>query len=176
MVATNADVRSSTPGYRWSVASHHNSTVPVEGKPGWVTAGPADYYFLTCGNTLEDAAPRRHFKTQEKAEQAAQKLNEADVFASLQLSNTEEDRLRRFKTLVGDSHHWFHDSQWWWTHKRGRYALYVYDGDGSCYWTTEDDPGEVRGEIEGGDVERIVDLDTGEDMSFSRHVSVEFAG
>jgi hypothetical protein len=34
-----------------------------------------DYYFLTSGNTLDDAFPRRHFKTLEAARRAADKLN-----------------------------------------------------------------------------------------------------
>jgi hypothetical protein len=76
----NADRRRAKPCYRWGVASHHSGPgAPVDERPGWLTTGPADYYFLTCGNSLSDAAPRRRFKTREAARRAADSLNEAVV-------------------------------------------------------------------------------------------------
>ena len=137
-----------------------------------------DYYFLTCGNTLDDAAPRRHFKTSGAAKKAAAKLNDEDAIASLKVPKTHRERFNRYRALHTHLGWWWYDGE---NHpltrfprKPGRYAVETWSDDGS-YWFHHESLDDVRSEIEDGDVSRVVDLDTGEDVPFTRSVHVAIA-
>lgn len=137
-----------------------------------------DYYFLTCGNSLDDAAPRRHFKSSGAAEMAAKRLNEEDALASLNVPKSHRERFDRYRKL-----HMHYGWSWYdgenhpltrFPRKPGRYAVETCSNDDS-YWDHHESLDDVRSDIESGDVLRVVDLDTGEEVPFTRTVQVEIA-
>jgi hypothetical protein len=177
---TDADRYRAKPGYRWSVGAHCTSMIPVEDRPGWVTPGLPDYWFLTSGNNLKDAAPRRHFKSQEAAERAAKELNDADAVASLNVPATHKKRFERYRKLHTHFGWWWYDGEHHpltrFPREPGRYAVETWSDDGDSVWSDHETLNDVRGQIEDGDVHRVVDLDTGKDVEFTRTVHVEIGG
>lgn len=129
-----------------------------------------DYYFITKGNTLSDEL-NEHFPTLEKAQARADELNEGDVIASLELGPEAEKRLRAFRELVKGQFSWA--GEYWWARKPGRYAIETDDDGGTC-WATVKSLAAVEEEVRTDyqTVYRVVDLDTGEDVPFTREVSV----
>ena len=135
----------------------------------------ADYYFVTKGNTLSDEL-EEHFPTREEAQARADELNSADVLASLNLDPGYAARRTLLKTLgptfwvqYGEGH-----PEERWPEEPGRYAVEEWsDRYSESFWTTYDSLAEVREEIASGDVERVVDLDTGRDVSFRVDVQIE---
>lgn len=98
-----------------------------------------DYYFITKGNSLDDAFPRRHFKTKEAAKKAAAKLNDDDAIASLKVPRTHRQRFDRFRELQGGRCDWgiYGDAHPLTNlpRKPGRYAV-AESHDGDSWWTT----------------------------------------
>jgi hypothetical protein len=136
----------------------------------WMTAGPPDYYFITKGNTLDDELGE-HFPTLEKAEARAAALNERDVVKARRLTKKQVARARRLHELSGPS--WLAEDEFSWLRKTLRYAVETYWDDGDSSWDTMDSLDEVRQRIEEREIGRVVDLDTGAAVAFSRTVHVE---
>lgn len=136
----------------------------------WFIVGPPDYWFITKGNTLADEL-KKHYKTSEGAERAAYKLNLADVVADRGLDGVQEKRARAFGALLGRRSLW-EDDEFWWVQPQGRYA--IESGEESSSWSTVATLAEVEEEIRHDcwPVWRVVDLDTGQDVPFTRDVSV----
>ena len=158
--------------------SHEQAIADGKTNPRPYMVSVPDYYFLTRGNSLDDAFPRRHFKSGEAAEKAARKLNDADVITSLNVPPTHQQRFDRFRALRGDHHHWYDEghSLAGLPSRPGRYAVEdSYEGDTS--WMTYDTMAEVEKSVLSGNVSRIVDLDTGDDIPFalSAHFGQEVA-
>jgi hypothetical protein len=135
----------------------------------WMTAGPPDYYFITKGNTLDDEL-KEHFPTSAEAEARAAELNERDVIKARRLSNKQVIRARRLHDLSGPS--WFSDDEFSWLNNTKRYAVEGY-GDGDSFWFTYESLDGVRQALLDGDAGRVIDLDTGDRVAFTRTVSVE---
>lgn len=134
-----------------------------------------DYFYITKGNTLTDELGE-HFATEEKARARAERLNRADVLASLNLDPTAQTRRLHLQALgetfnvrYGEGH-----PEARWPTKLGRYAVEEYsDRYSESFWHMRETIEEVRADIADGDVERVVDLDTGADVPFK--VTVEIA-
>lgn len=136
----------------------------------WVTAGPPDYYFITKGNTLADEL-EEHFPTLETAEARAAELNERDVVKARRLTKKQERRARRLYGLSG--HSWLAEDDFYWLRKEKRYAVETCWDDGDSSWDTVDSLEEVRERIRERRIARVVDLDTGDPVSFTRTVTVD---
>lgn len=157
--------------------SHEQAIVDGKANPQPYMVMVPDYYFITKGNTLSDEL-EEHFASSKEAEARAKELNEADAIASLRVPRTHRERFDRFRDLHGDYFGWWYygDERHPLTRlprKPGRYAVAIYWDDGSD-WKTVETLDEARELIAGGDVDRIVDLDTGDEVPFKVAVSVEF--
>lgn len=158
--------------------SHEQAIADGTANPQPNMVSVPDYYFITKGNNLDDAFPRRHFKTSEAAEKAVKKLNDEDAIASLNIPDSHRARFDRFRELRGDYFSW---SYWDGEHhpltrlpaRPGKYAVEFYY-EGESYWETREQLDQVVEAIVDGNVYRVVDLDTGAEVDFSRNVSVEF--
>lgn len=147
--------------------SHEQAIADGIANPRPYMVSVPDYYYLTKGNSLDDAFPKRHFKSLEAADKAALELNERDVRESLNLSDTALVRRERLKKL-----------RYWGYYGAGgaveaqlpanplRYAVESsWGGDSS--WDTVETLEEV-----GTDAERVYDLDDDREVPFT--VGVEF--
>lgn len=154
--------------------SHDDAVADGKANPKQPMRHVLSHYFITKGNNLDDARKGR-FKTLERAQAKADKLNSDDVIASLNLSPESMVRRERLKKLDHSSWYWGegHPENRW-PREPGRYAIQEEGWDGGSCWVTKETLGEVRETIAEGDVFRVVDLDTGKDVSFTRSVSVEF--
>lgn len=156
--------------------SHEQAIADGKAKPRRYMVSVPDFYFITKGNSLDDAFPRRHFKTEAAAEKAVEKLNDADAIASLRIPRTHQERFDRFRALHTHFDWTFYDHE---HHpltrlprKPGRYAVETYY-DGGTDWETYETLDEVRQQIVEDDVSRVVDLDSGEDVPFTVSVEIE---
>lgn len=152
--------------------THEQAIADGKTNPRPYMVGVVAYYFITKGNSLDDAFPRSHFKTKEAAEARANELNDADALVSLKVPRTHRERFDRYRELEGAR------LRWRWSmygdahpltqlpREPGRYAVNEFYDDGSD-WTTYETMAEVEESVLTGDVSRIVDLDTGEDVAFA---------
>lgn len=148
--------------------SHEQAVADGKANPRPYMVSVPDYYFLTRGNNLDDAFPRRHFKTEEMAARAADKLNERDVLASLDLTPLALVRRERLKQLgdtfwvrYGEGH-----SEARWPKEPGRYAVESYsERYGESFWETVETLDDVA-----TDADRVYDLDEGRDVPFTVRV------
>lgn len=160
-------------------ATHEGAIKAGETDPyPWQQPVP-DYYFITKGNTLDDELGE-HFKSEKKAEARAKELNDADALKSLRIPKTHRQRFDRYRELHGEHLIWtFYDGERHpltrFPRKPGKYAVESW-GDGDTYWSTYETLDEVREEVLRGDVERIVDLDSGEDVVFTSPPRLERVG
>jgi hypothetical protein len=139
----------------------------------WMVAGPPDYWFVTKGNTLSDEL-NEHFPSNEKAQARADELNERDVIRHRRLTKKQEARARALHELA--SHSWFAEDDFYWLRKDvKRYAVEAWWEDGDTTWDTYATLAEVEERIRESDIGRVVDLDTGDDVPFTRTVSVNIA-
>lgn len=147
--------------------SHEQAVAAGDAWPRKYMVNVVDYYFITKGNTLRDEL-QEHFPTSE----------DADAIASLKVPKSHRKRFDRYHALVReDLGWWMYDGE---NHpltklprKPGRYAVSSY-GETGTHWHHYETLDEVRAEIEGGEVEQVVDLDSGEPLDFTRTVSVYF--
>lgn len=128
-----------------------------------------DFYYITKGNSLDDAFPRRHFKTADAAEKAAKKRNDADVVASLGLTARAIIRRERLKNL-GETF-WVRYGEGpmeaRWHSEPGRYAVESYsERYGESFWDTVESLDEIE-----RDADRVYDLDEDREIPFSVNLS-----
>lgn len=130
-----------------------------------------DYYFITKGNTLADELGE-HFSTEEEAKARAAELNERDVIRERGLTKKQETRARRLRELTYYGY-WY--DEFGWIRKLKRYAVESRWDDGEATWDTLATLTQVEKALHDQRVERVVDLDTGQPISFTREVSVSVA-
>jgi hypothetical protein len=161
------------PGERWRVVATDIPTLckPHPDKPGWEihTPGEPGAYAVVDPDWGNEQA---RFPTQREAQAEADRLNVEDVERTLDpVSVVRRRRLRElgetFWVRYGDG-----PIARRWPPNPGRFAVLEWsDRYSESFWQTYEMEG-VEEEIATGDVERVVDLDTGDEMPFS--VSVEW--
>jgi hypothetical protein len=160
-------------GERWGVtATYEKDAVTRMADPdrsGWVIhkPGPTPSYFQVC-DRFGDAPPHGPFSMRDQAAAHAAALNRVDVEATWDPAfKTRRERLR----ALGETF-WvrYGEGPWEarWPEKPGRYAVESFSERYSeSFWETVESREDVEAEIVGGDVSRVVDLDTGDEIPFA---------
>lgn len=150
--------------------SHEQAVAEGRANPQpWLEA-VYDYYFITSGNSLSDGM-HMHFGSEQEATAKANELNKADVLASLNIKPEFLERRKRLQALGETFLVAYGEARW--ELEPGRYAVMEFSDNYSDYfWGTVETLDEVTAAIKEGDVARVVDLDSGNDVPFT--VSVSF--
>lgn len=167
------------PGYRWSVVGHG-----VQSGPTFSTLIEDADYFRVCrfddlpegdmafympGVPMPPEVGER-FATLEEARSRADELNDADVVASLNIAPKFVIRRKRLQALGETFNVWIGTGprEARWPREPEKYAANEWsDRHSMSWWTTYDTLADVEEAVLTGDVQRIVDLDTGEDVPFA---------
>lgn len=170
------------PGYRWVVAMKYDgplkmvSRIPVEGRltinGERAEVGPIRSFIVTDDQLAE---AKGEFATAEEAVALCEALNDAD--ASSELSNDPVFVARRERLKALGETFWVRYGEGYpaarWPSEPARYAIKSYSERYSeTFWETYETLADVQAEILTGDVVRVVDLDTGEDVPFTLSAQV----
>lgn len=168
-------MKDSLVGRRWVVISHHSASKCVPDQEGRYLPGPADFYEVVhCRNW---GIRRRAFRSEAKATAYADELNRLDFQGPIPPEFAE--RRKRLKELAPCFNSWAYTSeegpsQARWPVNPDRYLVM----DAGVGWHAESwehlvpDKAAIEEKLkeEEANIYRIVDLDTGEDVPFTREI------